>query len=276
MYKDLLNPKMSSALHLKSMMVSTFGKDIFNGGEESIINTIFDSFAKNLFFGAIENAYVHYGRLYMLTLNMQSIKKFDKVLFKKYNRALKKSVYDNNFYGLRMEINTIAHFIQKNISFNKQESPDFEITHNGNKVYIECTSVVFERKTSTNEDVLKKILFKINEKNEKPYASNSTSLWIETTNMTHRVAANSMDLDNRYLKKEITKYLQTHPHIKYGSIYLYQGFYHPLSQRFIIGHTGIIGDNASYELNNFLETYFPVVHPDEMIDYGYQLSTFSM
>ncbi len=118
---------------------------------------------------------------------IQYLEELHKLSEKKY-RTWKKRLIKNKqsvgIYGDLFELYITWTLVMKNIDFVLSDSPDFEILHNDSKVYIECTSSQFDfEKTPSKEDILLKITTSVFNKMKLNYATISTGLFVDITNL---------------------------------------------------------------------------------------------
>ena len=132
---------------------------------------------------------VQLNRMAMLAKHLKEVADANPSLFDDFRERLRAVANLDEFFGVRFELNIAATLCRHQISFHKTESPDFLIDSDQNQIGIECTSVRL-RKPTDKQDFRYKLHSKLREKSQMPYASTSTALFVDITNvMYHTVQA---------------------------------------------------------------------------------------
>jgi hypothetical protein len=155
-------------------------------------------------------------RMVMLIHALLNAKKHKPELFSLFKRELNRTGASDSFFGIRFEITIMDMLISKSMSFNKTESPDFSIEHNGNKMFIECGSARL-RKTIIG-DFKYKVRSVIHEKSNKPYCASNTALFIDVTNLIYNSVFGEKAWTPNTLREIASNEIES---TKYGSIALF-------------------------------------------------------
>jgi hypothetical protein len=183
----------------------------------------------------------------LLAKNLKEVRQHNEEAFSQFKRSIKKCMKAADFYGLRMEIQIASSLARKNINFTKRESPDFEITVNGQKVFIECTSLHFSA-TGGNPD--NKIIGAIRKKAHMPYANNNTALFIDFTNL--------LSISDRSVHKSIREIIEGElTDENYGSIMLFSYAFYDHGKSIVSHYTRIDSKHISKTLHEFIDKNFP-------------------
>jgi hypothetical protein len=103
-------------------------------------------------------------------------------------------------YGDIFEIFIQWTLLLKNIAFVKHERPDFIITYENEKIFLECGSTFFDgNKPATEKDVFKKIKTVVKNNLKTGYLNLKTALFIDVTNLVYHFPS----LDSEFLKKAL-------------------------------------------------------------------------
>ncbi|WP_419831216.1 hypothetical protein [Endozoicomonas atrinae] len=156
-----------------------------------------------------------------------------------------------SWQGLRFEIHVLASLIQKEINFNKQESPDFSIKFKQHNLYVEATSARLEKSKGLSH--YKKIEYAISEKNSKPYANKNTALFIDITN----IIFNESKIEEKGDFEQLVSSIHENDSNNYGSVILFT-----FRMNYDLGHYESVWrrvdiNGCSDDLVEFLDSIYP-------------------
>ena len=115
---------------------------------------------------------------------LEELKKISTKKYKIWKKRLVNNAQNVGVYGDLFELYITWTLVMKNVDFSSIDSPDFEISYNHSKIYIECTSAQFDfGKTPSKEEILLKITNTIYNKMILKYATTSTCLFVDITNL---------------------------------------------------------------------------------------------
>ena len=205
---------------------------------------------------------MEYLKMKMLRNNLDQIGKHDPGMLKKFQKRLQEPDY-NNYFGTRMEVQTAAILIQKRINFRqipsspkKGESPDFAITWEMTKLYVECTNSHYSEATPATKPLppYRKISNSIDTKAQKSYAGMKTALFLDFTG----VHSHSAD-ENHILRSptSFTDFVKSVPGCThFGSVVLLTYSFDPVKQIYSAGFAREDNHGISSELKSFLGQHF--------------------
>ena len=121
-------------------------------------------------------------KLQFLVQNLQQLEKSQPDLKRHYSKTLRRTGSSDSFFGARFEVNIASSLLKKGIGITKRERPDFLIQNSN--IAIECTSVRL-RTAQAKKDFDYKINATLSKKAAKGYASRSTALFVDYTNVAH-------------------------------------------------------------------------------------------
>ena len=148
--------------------------------------------------------FIFYNSLFGTIEYLESVKKVNVKVYNRYKTRLTNYINNVGFYGDMFELYIAWTLSQKKVvfSFAKPPKPDFEITYNESKVFIESTSLQLDFNTAPmKEKMIGKIKDKMIEKMGKDYANSSTALMVDITNLCYHCAV----LGDPLTKTEVTK-----------------------------------------------------------------------
>lgn len=189
--------------------------------------------------------------LVMLRKHLEEIQAHDPNLFAGFKRELRKCMEADNYFGLRMEINTAASLIRKGANFLKRESPDFAVTLPNGKAFVECGSAHFTKPKGYN--VAAKLAANILGKCQKPYANPATARFMDTTNI-FSADPRAYEDHLEHLKDHVRSCL---PSDKYGSVLLFTYLQNADTNRFESAYVRADGDAIDPVLSSFLDAFYP-------------------
>ena len=132
---------------------------------------------------------------------LEELKKLSQKKYKVWKNRLIKNTQNVGIYGDLFELYITWTLVMKKINFVPSDSPDFEITHDNFKIYIECTSSQFDfDKTPSKEEILLKIESSVCSKMKLNYATTSTCLFVDITNLCYHAKL----LNQPITQKELT------------------------------------------------------------------------
>ncbi len=113
---------------------------------------------------------------------------------------LTKNTKSVGLYGDVFELYIQWTLIEKKINFLKNERPDFIISFESSKVFIECTSAQFELdKIPDEKQVFRKLKSTIKKKFQEKYINLATALFIDVTNLLYHLPS----LNSQILRKAL-------------------------------------------------------------------------
>ena len=158
-----------------------------------------------------ELRFMEYSKMNNLMTYFEIIKQHDLNLFESYKKLIQDAKTDNDFIGIRFEIEITAIFFINNYVFTMPDPPDFLICHNSHEISVECTSIQYHK--TKLKDPFKKIGRVIYKKSKK-HCNPNTALFIDITNIFfHHIN------HPKWTREKIEKYLSTQLEIRnFGSI----------------------------------------------------------
>ena len=166
-------------------------------------------------------------------------------------------------FGARAELMMLSFLLEDSIAENplplaairKSDPPDFTLELEGGTVSIEVTSTFVSnpRKRRADTSDLNKLRRAIRSKSKKPYASRSTALFVEATNILASSALNGHPVTGEDLKREAESELGSSPYgaiVVMFAVLLDDGTYSP--RYFTLKHPDI-----DPVLEAFLDMYYP-------------------
>lgn len=189
---------------IKKQYLADFGFDLTDYKNKG--KSFYDSYQLLLTLDSTSEQFnfIFYHSLFGTIEYLELIKKVDISIYERYKKRLTNYINDVAFYGDMFELNIAWTLFQKKVVFSITEppKPDFEILNNNNTVFIECTSVQFDFKTTpTKEKMLWKIKGALSTKMQKNYANSSTVLMVDITNLCYHSAV----LGDLLTQAEVTK-----------------------------------------------------------------------
>jgi len=224
-----------------------FGKDGFNGPVGRMIEDVLDYHDQNQCFVRDWEAF----RIGIFAMQLEAIKKKDENLFRHFRRKLRR-ISEKEYFGFRLEVQTVSIFYQMNIKFRKRESPDFSVEYEGAEVFVECCSINLDE--PRGKDVSYKVLSALTDKGKKPYANNKTALFLDYTNIFFSSVVSGVRLDLEALSADIEEKIDT---FNFGAIILEANLIHMERKGIFIGVEPICSDGIDSVLFEFLKHMFP-------------------
>lgn len=133
---------------------------------------------------------------------LEELKKISSKKYKIWKNRLIKNTNNVGFYGDLFELYITWSLVKKNVDFRSIDSPDYEINFYNSKIFIECTSAQFDFKKNPTEknEILLKITDSLHKKMELEYATTSTCLFVDITNLCYHAKS----LNSPITQKELT------------------------------------------------------------------------
>lgn len=171
----------------------------------------------------------------------------DFITFRKLHRKVKQ----NEFFGLRLEVNLTANLIRKGIDFDKRESPDFEIRLSNSKGFAECMSTNIQSKPS-RKPLYYKLASAIRSKGLKPYSNQSTVLFVDFTNVLYTAYLLKQTMNRDELRSSIQASFNT---TSFGGVMATALIADLDNKKFITVGEKIISQNADPFISSFLDEF---------------------
>jgi len=223
-----------------------FGKDGFKGPVGRMIRDVLDYHDQNQRFVRDWEAF----RIGNFAMQLETIKKKNEDLFRYFRRQLRR-INEKEYFGFRLEVQTVSIFHQMNIKFRKRESPDFSVEYDGTEVFVECCSINLDE--PKDKDVSYKVLSALIDKGRKPYANNKTALFLDHTNVFFNSVVSGVRLDLEALSADIKEKINT---FNFGAIILEANLMYLERKRFSIGVEPIYSDGIDASLLKLLKQMF--------------------
>lgn len=236
--------KLNHLLHTSYL----FGKDGFKGPVGRMIRDVLDYHDQKQRFVRDWQAF----RIGIFAMQLEAIKKKDEDLFRHFRRKLRR-VSEKEYFGFRLEVQTVSLFYQMNIKFRKRESPDFSVEYEGAEVFVECCSINLNE--PRDKDVGYKVISALTDKGRKPYANKKTALFLDYTNIFFNSVVSGVRLDLEALSADIKGKIDT---LNFGAIILEANLMHIERKGFSIGIHLIYSDGIDPVLFELLKRMFPV------------------
>ncbi len=191
-------------------------------------------------------------KLVFLCKQLDDIKQFKPELYKKYIRKLMTTSNEEQFFGSRFEIVVASKLSRNKMNFICQESPDFCININNDKVFIECTGAHLRRITQI-KNVDYKIESTIDKKSKMPYCNNKTILFIDITNILAYYEINKIDYSYENIKSIVKdKLIQT----CFSSCIIFNHLYNLKLNRYETTYSRIDNSIINDNVKLLLDTYW--------------------
>jgi hypothetical protein len=191
--------------------------------------------------------------LALLAKELAEIEAADPKVLAKFRKAILRAGRDDTFFGLRHEVNVAAALARNRIPFAKEEAPDFRIPDCDGDVAIECTSARI-RGSSPPGDLYYKITAKVAEKDRKSYATLSTALCVDITNLAYTSVSNATAFLHLVDRNEINKLASSHA---FGAVILDIYQWNDDNNRFEADYLRADRDDISFDLHEVLDVCFP-------------------
>lgn len=186
-------------------------------------------------------------KLQFLVRHLKRLEQARPELLRYYRRKLREASNHDAFFGLRYEVNIASSLIKKGLTFEKAERPDFRLPGHG--VSLECTSVRI-RTARGKDDLTYKVASVIRSKTKKGYATLSTALFIDITNVAHL----SSSFDPEAFRAAAVECL---PSTSFGAVVLMTYIMNLDLGRLETSYLRVDHPSAAPELIGFLDQYFP-------------------
>lgn len=135
---------------------------------------------------------------------LHELRKLSEKKYKVWKNRLVKNTENVGIYGDLFELHITWSLVLKNIDFISSDSPDFEITYEKSKIYIECTSSQFDYgKNPSKESILLKITSSIQGKMNSKYATTSTCLFVDITNLCYHAKLLDLPITQQELTQSV-------------------------------------------------------------------------
>jgi len=146
----------------------------------------YDNYQKVLLLDSetVEYKYLFFNCLFGIIEYLETFKKSSPQTFEHWKNRLKNNTKNVGLYSDIFEIYILWSLNGKGISFVKRERPDFEISYNDNKIFIECGSAQFEPLSNpTQKSIFTKLKKVIKTNYTSGYLTSSSALFIDITNL---------------------------------------------------------------------------------------------
>ncbi len=190
-------------------------------------------------------------RLQFLALHLQRIEQARPELLRHYKRRLMRAGSTDSFFGVRFEVNIASSLLRKGVAFDASERPDFTIS--APPVGLECTSARL-RTAHSKTDLTYKVRSAVHQKKSRGYATPSTALFIDITNLAHI----SSSFDPAPFRVAAATALAQSP---FGAILMFTYLVYPLSgtlSRIESNYIRVDHPGISPKLTQFLDEHFPI------------------
>ncbi len=194
------NLNQSDLISMHQMYNQTFNFDLLD--TKNAGHPFYENFKKlsTLDPNSTEYKYIFYNSLFGPLEYINELKKSSEDDYRKWIVRLVKNNNSVGLYGDIFELYINWTLTQKGTQFKKSERPDFEILHNGGKIFIECTSAQFDfDKNPTAKDIKGKIKRTLRNKIVQNYVNFSTSLFVDITNLIYHSKKINLDIDSYFL-----------------------------------------------------------------------------
>jgi hypothetical protein len=149
-----------------------------------------------------EYSYILFHNLFGPIEYLNELKKLSEKKYKTWKKRIVQNTQNVGIYGDLFELHITWSLVMKKIDFISSDSPDFEINYKKSKLYIECTSSQFNYgKNPSKENILQKIVSTIQTKMKLNYATTSTCLFVDITNLCYH----AKQLNSLITKQELTQ-----------------------------------------------------------------------
>lgn len=200
----------------------------------------------------------HINRLAIFAKHLSEVRSADKELFNAFKSELR-SASAEDYFGLRLEVDTAASLYRKGLSFTHPDPPDFRVQTQYGTVGIECKSGHLAGGDRTIEEKFKDLII---EKSGKPYYNESNILFVDLTNIFYntmlRVQDDSLEFDIDQLRTWSEEAIENFA-LEIGGILLFTYQTDDGSDDDGIWHDYVRIDNSDREarVTNFLDEHYP-------------------
>lgn len=201
--------------------------------------------------GRYEERDYELARLSMLVKHLKEIKEYNESLLNYFRRKVNRN--DVSYYGFRFEVAICSSLIRKEVPFVKRESPDFEISYTGEKIYIETVSVHIT--SSKLRDLKIKIKDAILRKSKKSYCKPNTALFVDATNIFYHNLARSRPFLTEELKEYVSNILKN---VNFGSVLIFVYILNKELRRYELNYIRVDNKNIDPTLRMFLDDCYPI------------------
>nr|WP_263326069.1 hypothetical protein [Neobacillus sp. Marseille-Q6967] len=197
-------------------------------------------------------AQLEFGRMEFFIVQLKQLEQNDPKMLKAFRELIKK--HPENYPGYRFEVEVAASLFKKEITFYKQESPDFKIVDDKyGEVFIECGSARLAQ--NKDVDLTYKICSTINKKAKKKYANSNTALFIDITNIFFHLQQNERLPDTEELRGSILDCLKE---TTFGNITLFSNILNNDLDRFERSYLRVDSEAIDGNLVLFLDDHYPI------------------
>jgi hypothetical protein len=204
--------------------------------------------------GPINEFYIQWLSIFMFIKNLDDIKAKDEAIFNKLRRSTLDQKMSSSWEGERFEVLLAKHLLEiDEIVVNKRESPDFSFLYQTEELFLEAT---IARLSQNKQNAFYKVSSAINKKSKKVYASKSTILSVDVTNIYSNYFSNNNVAEEEFYK-EFQDYIDTSG-IAYGAIILHCSLYRPDVRQYRLSYDYHVLPNCNEGLKEFLEVGFPM------------------
>lgn len=148
-------------------------------------------------------------QLESIKFGFQNIKSTNETAYRDIRKNLIRNSSSNSYYGFVFELSIASTLSMNGIDYKvlptNDGSPDFELSINGSKYYIECRSIFTTSQEHSEEKYKAKIVQGINSKESKKYAASNCALFIDTTPI-ERLRKTGIVLDSTGRIPELSKF----------------------------------------------------------------------
>jgi hypothetical protein len=196
-------------------------------------------------------AQLEFGRMEFFIVQLKQLEQNDPKMLKAYRELIKK--HPENYPGYRFEVEVAASLFKKEITFYKQESPDFKIVDDKyGDLFIESGSARLAQ--NKDVDLTYKICSAINKKAKKKYANSNTALFIDITNILFHLQQNERLPDTERLRGSILECLTV---TTFGNVTLFSNMLNNDLDRFERSYLRVDSESIDRNLALFLDEHYP-------------------
>jgi hypothetical protein len=169
-------------------------------------------------------------------------------------KRIRKSIGNTDFHGIRNEVAVAAVLIRQGQSIVGMERPDFQLAGGFS---IECGSArILKRVTVAVDDIGRKLRGVVEAKDKKDYASPSTALFVDVTNITFlQVRSDSI------ISREVYVEAATHAGARFGAVLFTCLLADKDSRKLKSDWVRIDRADIAPELKQYLDKYYALGRP---------------
>jgi len=201
-------------------------------------------------------------KLQFFAEHLRQIEAYDPKLLSAFRREFRRRLARDQYVGLRFEVATAARLIRRGVPFTRGERPDFYLTFNGARLGIECTTATIT--DPARQDPLRKISEVVWNKRDKPYATPSTAIFVDISDVIQRASLVGASVGQEPLEAALRDGLSGSA---FGAAigFFYAATFHAdrSRHRIFVQPVVAISESCDRNLAAYVKTLFPLSQADD-------------